>query len=162
MSGLFLRKLIPIFTPVHCPDLKLFKQRQKKWQCLVHQEFTPLKCNLTFQTGAKQVLFLPVAFGACCVPSPSLAEGAQGCLAGSWGSITVLLPRHQALKKMLMNPEIPFALQTIQFVLPLFGINWSCCCFVPIVHVNNAAVRWLSMVKILVTNQAREIKNILC
>lgn len=33
-SGLFLRKLIPIFIPVHCPDLKLFKQRQKKWQCL--------------------------------------------------------------------------------------------------------------------------------
>lgn len=67
-----------------------------------------------------------------------------------------------ALKKMLTNLEIPFALQMIQFVLPLYGINWSCCCFVPIVHVNNAAVRWLSMVKILVTNQAGEIKNTPC
>lgn len=61
---------------------------------------------------------------SCRVPVPFPGRRAKGCQgawhsSGSWGSSTVLLLRHQALKKMLMKLEITFALQMIQFVLAL-------------------------------------------
>lgn len=165
-SGLFLRKLIPIFIAVHCCDLKLFKHRQKKWQCLGAPEFnfTKMKVNLSKWSTASSV----TAGGFCCSLCSCFLPWQKelrvaGCLAHvrGQGSITVPLLRHQA-PKMLMRLEITFALQRIQFVLALYGISVNCLLLCSHCAVNNAAVRWLSRVKILVTNKAGEIKNTLC
>lgn len=54
---LFLRKLIPIFIPIHCCDRKLFKQRQNKWQCLGAPGIysTKMKVNLSNWSKASSV-----------------------------------------------------------------------------------------------------------
>lgn len=57
-SGLFLRKLIPIFTLIHCCDLKLLRHRQKKWQSLGAPGIHPTKMKVNPSKWSRVLLVL--------------------------------------------------------------------------------------------------------